>query len=338
LPSKGIPRAAIFGCGGETLTTAERDFFRAADPLGFILFKRNCAGPSQVRNLVADLRASIRRPEAPVLIDQEGGRVARLQPPHWRAYPAPGAIAALDGAAAHEAAGLAARLIADDLARLGVSIDCAPVLDLAVTGASQVIGDRAFGSDPGEVGRLGRAVCDGLRQGGILPVIKHIPGHGRAEIDSHAGLPRVEASRQILERGDFVPFRALNDMPWAMTGHIVYAAIDPDLPATLSRRVIDEAIRGSIGFQGVLVSDDLSMGALGGSFEKRTEAALAAGCDVVLHCNANMSEMIEVAKAARPLSARAVERLARGEKLREAAVPFDRAAAEARLDALMAGG
>ena len=332
------PLAVIFGCAGPTLSDAERAFFRDADPEGFILFQRNCDNPDQVRALVAALRDSIGRADAPVLIDQEGGRVARLKPPHWPAYPAPATLAALGGDSAREAVWLGARLIADDLAALGITVDCVPVLDLPVPGASAVIGDRAYGHRPEPVASLGRAAAEGLLAGGVLPVAKHIPGHGRGMVDSHDALPVVGEARDVLETSDFAPFHALADLPWAMTAHVVFAAIDPAQPATLSRRVIDEVIRASIGFDGVLVSDDLSMRALGGSFATRVAGALAAGCDLVLHCNGNMTEMTEVAHAARPLTPAARARLDRAEHRRRAAMqPFDRMAAEARFRALLAG-
>jgi beta-N-acetylhexosaminidase len=330
------PRAVIFACSGPTLTPAERDFFRDADPLGFILFQRNCETPDQVRGLVAALRDAVGRADAPVLIDQEGGRVARLKPPQWPAYPAPAAIAALGGAAAKEAAWLGARLIADDLAALGITVDCVPVLDIPVPGADAVIGDRALGTQPATVATLGRAVCDGMLAGGVLPVIKHIPGHGRATVDSHHALPRVEASHATLRVSDFAPFRALADMPWAMTAHIVYADIDDRAAATLSRTVIGDVIRGDIGFDGVLVSDDLSMRALGGSFAGRTAAALRAGCDVVLHCNGDMAEMTAIAGAADGLTPAARRRVDRAESRRGAAQPIDRATVAARFAALTA--
>jgi beta-N-acetylhexosaminidase len=328
------PLAAIFGCAGTELSDAERGFFRDAGPAGFILFKRNCAEPDQVARLTAALRGAVDDAAAPILIDQEGGRVARLGPPHWPVYPAPATIAALGGMAAREAAFLGARLIADDLGRIGISVDCLPVLDIPVPGADPIIGDRAWGTEPTEVARLGQAACEGLLAGGILPVIKHIPGHGRALVDSHRALPKVDASRDILEATDFAPFRELRDMPWAMTAHVVYAAIDANIPATLSRRVIDDAIRGTIGFEGVLLTDDLSMGALGGGLGARTSAALEAGCDLALHCNGRMDEMIEVARAARPISAPSRRRLAEGEAKRRPAA-FDRPAAEARFRDLL---
>ena len=331
------PSAVIFGCAGTSLSASERDFFRDADPLGFILFQRNCETPEQVRGLVAALRDSIGRADALILIDQEGGRVQRLKPPHWRAYPAPARLAALGGARARDAIRLGARLIADDLARLGITVDCLPVLDIPAAGADPVIGDRAYGDAPESVAALGRAACEGLLEGGVLPVIKHIPGHGRATVDSHLVLPRVEAPRALLQATDFAPFRALADMPLAMTAHIVYTALDAERPATLSRRVIEEVIRGEIGLDGLLLSDDLSMRALGGGFAERTVAALEAGCDVVLHCNGDRAEMTEIAEAARPLGAAGRVRLESAQRRRGTAQPMDRLALEARFDALLAG-
>src|SRR6266446_3106103 len=301
-PEMDKPRAAIFGCAGPILGPDERALFHAVDPLGFILFQRNCVEPEQLRRLVADLRDSIGRPDAPVLIDQEGGRVARLRPPHWRSYPSASRIAALPDPLAAEAASLGARLIADDLAALGITIDAIPVLDLPASGADAVIGDRAYGSEPERVARLGRAVCEGVLAGGVLPIIKHIPGHGRALVDSHRVLPRVAAAGALLTTSDFAPFRALSAMPWAMTAHIVFEALDAAAPATFSQRLIDDIIRGDIGFDGVLISDDISMGALAGGLGDRTRRALAAGCDLALHCTGILAEMEEVAEAAQPLS------------------------------------
>jgi beta-N-acetylhexosaminidase len=332
------PRAVIFGCAGESLGERERAFFADVDPLGFILFRRNCRTREQVRALIAALREAVGRADAPVLIDQEGGRVARLLPPEWRLYPPAAHIAALPDPIAEEAARLGARLIADDLARLGITVDCMPVLDLPVAAADPVIGDRAYGGEPGRVARLGRAVCEGLLAGGVLPVVKHLPGHGRAPVDSHLALPVVETARAELAGSDFAPFRALADMPCGMTAHVVFAAIDEALPATLSRRVVGQVIRGEIGFDGVLISDDLSMRALGGTMAERAQGALAAGCDLVLHCNGDPSEMAAVAEASAALSPAAMARLARGEALRcRSFAPFDRDAAEARFDALLAG-
>ena len=330
------PRAVIFGAGGTALTDDEKKFFRSADPLGFILFARNCENPAQVKKLVAELREAVRREDAPVLIDQEGGRVARLKPPHWPAYPPASAVAALNNPA--EAAFLGARLMADDLSALGITVDCAPVLDLPVPGSDPIIGDRAYGTNPENVAALGRAVCDGLLAGGVLPVIKHIPGHGRAGVDSHLALPVVSTPRAELEAVDFAPFRALHHMPWAMTAHIVYSAIDAEHPATLSPRLISETIRASIGFGGVLISDDLSMKALPGSLPGRAKGAWEAGCDVVLHCNGELKEMTGIARAVGPLSAVCRQRLDAGEKRRLAGrQPFERRVAEARFSSLLEG-
>lgn len=314
LGSGRAPRAVIFGCAGPILGQDEREFFRDCDPLGFILFQRNCIDPEQVRALTADLRAAVGRDTAPVLIDQEGGRVARLRPPHWRRYPAAAEIAAL-GHDSAEAARVGAALIALDLLDLGITVDCLPVLDLPVAGAHEVIGDRAYGTEPGPVAALARAACDGLLSGGVLPIVKHIPGHGRATVDSHLSCPIVTSARGELEATDFAPFHALRDMPWAMTAHVVYTAIDDARPATLSQTVIGDIIRGIIGFDGLLLSDDLSMEALGGALGARAERALAAGCDVVLHCNGKFDEMTDIAAASRPMDGKAIERFARGEAL-----------------------
>ncbi len=328
------PRAVVFGCAGPTLSPAERDFFAAANPLGFCLFARNCEDPAQLRDLVAALRDSVGRDDAPILIDQEGGRVARLAPPHWRRIPAAARLAGLPEA--EEAVRLAMRLTADDLAALGITIDAAPVLDLPVPGADAVIGDRAYGTERETVAALGRAACEGLLAGGVLPIIKHIPGHGRATVDSHRDCPHVSTGRDVLDQSDFAPFRALAAMPWAMTAHVVFTAIDPDAPATLSPRVVTEVIRGAIGFDGVLVSDDLSMGALGGGLGERAAKAIAAGCDVALHCNGEPAEMEAVAESTPPLSEAAATRVERGEALRRGSRrQFDRAAAEARFGELV---
>ena len=332
------PRAVVLGCAGERLTPEETRFFTAADPLGFVLFGRNCRSRDQLRDLVNELRAAIGRADAPVLIDQEGGRVARLKPPEWRGYPAAGQLAKLPDPLAFEAAGLSARLIADDLSSIGITVDCAPVLDLPTRDADPVIGDRAWGSEPARVARLGRAFCDGLLAGGVLPVIKHIPGHGRARVDSHRSLPRVDTNRAILSHSDFAPFRAVSAMPWAMTAHIVYTAIDEAAPATFSRKVIESVIRGDIGFGGVLISDDVSMGALDGSLAERTRRALDAGCDLVLHCSGVLSEMEEIAEVAPPLSPSAQARIIRGEAMRRRGrQDIDRRAAGQRFAELTTG-
>ena len=309
------PRAVIFGCAGPELTDQERRFYAGADPLGFILFQRNCIEPAQVRRLVSDLRALVGRADAPVLIDQEGGRVMRLKPPHWRAAPPQGLfgeLAGRDPASAREAAYLNARLLAVELADLGITVDCAPVLDLRHPGAHEIIGDRALGTEPGQVAELGFSVAQGLTEGGVLPVIKHIPGHGRATVDSHHELPFVDVARDRLEQTDFEPFRLLAAQPWAMTAHVVYCAIDHERPASLSPRVIEDVIRGSIGFGGFLVSDDVNMKALKGDVGELSLTAVQAGCDAVLHCNGDFAEMERVARATPRLSDVALERLSRG--------------------------
>ncbi len=336
-----MPKAVIFGCTGQALSATERAFFAEHNPLGFILFARNVATPDQVRELVAALRDSVGRPEAPVLIDQEGGRVARLRPPHWRAAPPAAEIAALADRnidAACEAAWLNARLIGAELRGLGIDVDCAPVADVPVAGSHDVIGDRAYGTDPGRVATIARAAALGFIDAGVLPVIKHMPGHGRARADSHLELPVVDTPREVLETTDFLPFRALADMPWAMTAHVLYSALDRERPATTSAAIIRDIIRGHIGFDGVLVSDDLSMKALGGSFAERTTAAIAAGCDVVLHCNGDFAEMEQVASAAPALSEAARERVARGERARTSGLrDADTAKLAARFDRLFDG-
>ena len=336
-----MPRSAILGCAGPQLSRAERRFFAEQDPLGFILFARNCETPEQVRALVDQLRDAVGRADAPVLIDQEGGRVQRLKPPTWRQAPAPARFAELaerDPEAAQEAARLNAQLLAHEVGELGITVDCLPCLDIRVPGASEVIGDRSFGADPQRIAALGKAVVDGLLMGGVLPVIKHIPGHGRALVDSHHELPRVDADLASLRASDFPPFAELVGEYWAMTAHVIYQAIDPERPATLSPTVIGRTIREEIGFDGVLISDDLSMKALSGGFERRAADSLAAGCDLVLHCNGDREEMAAVMAGTGALSGEAVRRVQMGERARHAwAQPLDVDAARARLDGLMAG-
>lgn len=333
------PRAVIFGCIGADLSDAERAFFAEADPVGFILFERNCSSPEQVRRLCADLRASVGRNDAPILIDQEGGRVRRLKPPHWRAAPSARTFADLakrNPAAGVEAVRLNARLMAAELIDLGIDVDCTPVLDLPQDDADPIIGDRAYGTEPATVAHLARAVGEGLIAGGVLPVIKHIPGHGRARADSHKELPRVEASHTDLSAHDFQPFRALADLPMAMTAHVVFEAIDAAAPATCSRTVIETIIRGEIGFDGWLISDDLSMKALSGSFADRARAALDAGCDVVLHCNGDQTEMQAVLSGTRRLDTAGMDRLNRARALIAGPrAAFDVAAAETCLAGLL---
>jgi beta-N-acetylhexosaminidase len=333
--------AAILGCLGPVLTAAEKAFFADVRPWGFILFKRNVETPEQVRALTAELRWTVQRANAPILIDQEGGRVQRLGPPHWRRYPpgrAYGGLASNDPLLRREVTRLGARLMAHDLAALGINVDCLPVLDVPDPSGHEVIGDRAYGPGPEDAALLGRAAAEGLIAGGVLPVIKHIPGHGRARADSHLELPVVEAGWDELESRDFAPFKALSDMPLAMTAHVIYAAIDPRRPATASRSVLRRAVRGAIGFDGLLMTDDLSMKALEGGFRERAETARAAGCDVVLHCNGDMAEMKAVVAGAGRLRGRALRRAeAATARLPKSVEPFDAAEGRARFDAAFAG-
>ncbi|MCW2218814.1 beta-N-acetylhexosaminidase [Bradyrhizobium japonicum] len=332
-------RAFITGVSGTELTAVEREFIRAERPWGFILFKRNVDTPAQVAALVAELRAVAVAADAPVLIDQEGGRVQRLGPPHWPVYP-PGAIFSTlydtDSVLGLKAARLSARLIASDLADLGITVDCLPLADVPVPGADAVIGNRAYGTEPGKVAAIARAVTEGLEQGGVLPVLKHIPGHGRATADTHYKLPTVDAPRDELDQTDFAAFKPLADLPMAMTAHVVFSAVDPAHPATTSATMITQVIRGVIGFQGLLMSDDVSMNALSGNIAERTRAIFAAGCDMALHCNGNIEEMREVAGQTPELSGTALARAKAALASRKALQPFDRAAARAELDALIA--
>jgi beta-N-acetylhexosaminidase len=304
----------IFGCAGPALSADERDFFKHANPFGFIVFGRNCQSPDQLYALTSDLRALSGRDDTPILIDQEGGRVARLRPPQWRKCPAAatfGRMYQTDPARAVEAARLNAALTGRELRQLGVNVDCAPLLDLRFPGASAVIGDRAYADDPKVVSILARAVCQGLMASGVAPVIKHLPGHGRAQVDSHLALPVVEAPRAELSATDFAPFRALADMPLGMSAHIVYTDLDPDNPATTSATVIDEVIRGEIGFDGLLLGDDISMQALDGAIERRALACVTAGCDAALHCNGELEEMRRISAHLPAMSGRGLKRWSR---------------------------
>lgn len=330
-PGIGL-RALISGCEATRLTPSERSFFREIRPCGFILFKRNCEDAEQIRALIDDFREAVNDASALILIDQEGGRVQRLAPPLCPHYPAARRFAALhstDAVKGLEAARSGARLIARDLAGLGITVNCAPVLDVPVPGAHDIIGDRAYGSTVDEIAALGRAVAEGYLDGGILPVIKHIPGHGRAEVDSHASLPVINATRDELSRTDFVPFRALSDMPLGMTAHILIPDVDKDAPASASARIIEEIIRGDIGFDGLLICDDLGMGALSGTMQERTRAVLDAGCDVALHCSGNFDQMTAVASVAPELAGEAARRFAAAYARIAAPRPFDEARAEA---------
>ncbi|MBE1237595.1 beta-N-acetylhexosaminidase [Phaeovibrio sulfidiphilus] len=333
------PLAVITGLSGLRLTDRERDFFREISPFGFILFGRNVDTPAQVRALCDSLRETTGRDDTPILIDQEGGRVQRLKAPHWAPRP-PGEVFGRlferNPEAGAEALRLNTRLIARDLTALGIDTDCLPVLDVRHPGAHDVVGDRAFSTDPKTVSRLGRIVIDTLLDNGVFPVMKHIPGHGRSECDSHDALPRVTCSHDDLTRSDLVPFSDLRDCPFAMTAHIVYTACDSEQPATLSAEVIRSVIRGQCGFDGLLMTDDLSMKALSGTMESRTRASLDAGCDLILHCNGAMDEMTAVARTARPMDAPALERWERA-KARRAKAPadFDAAGAQRALDLLL---
>ena len=334
-----MQKAFITGLAGLELSVSERAFLRTERPAGLILFLRNCADADQIRQLVADALAAIGTSDVLVLIDQEGGRVQRLKPPLARLLPPAAAFAAhhADLDAACRSAALLARLAADDLTTLGINTNCAPVLDVPVPGAHDIIGNRAYGRDPGVIMRLGRAVAEGLMAGGVLPVIKHIPGHGRALADSHLELPVVTATAAELGPSDFAPFAALNTLPAAMTAHVVFAAIDPGQPASTSRRVTEDIIRGHMGFDGLLMSDDLGMKALSGTFGARTRAVLEAGSDLALHCNGDLGEMREVAAAAPVLAGPALQRFQRALAVtRMPRQPYDQATAAATLERLLA--
>jgi beta-N-acetylhexosaminidase len=331
--------AAIIGVAGPALGGEERRLIATHRPWGFILFARNCVDPAQVARLIAELRRAVGDARAPVLIDQEGGRVMRLCPPHWpkRCALRPiGRLAEDDPAAGRAAAWLHARLIAADLHALGITIDCAPVLDLALPECTAAIGDRALSGDPVLAGELGRAMIEGFLAGGVLPVIKHLPGHGRARVDSHLSLPVVDAPIELLRNTDWQPFRACRGAPLGITAHLRFEALDPDRPATLSPRVIGEVIRGELGFEGLLLSDDLSMGALAGAIGERAAAARAAGCDLALHCNGRYAEMADVLAASGPLEGAAAARAGRALARLRPPEPLDRTAAEARLNELLA--
>jgi beta-N-acetylhexosaminidase len=304
-------RAFISGCRGERLRAGERALFRDARPCGLILFKRNCRSPEQVRALVDSFRSAVGTDEALVLVDQEGGRVQRLGPPQWRRYPPARAFGALyrrNPQTGLSAARACAELMGRELAALGIDVDCAPVLDVPVPGAHDVIGDRAYGDTPIQVSAVGRAVADGLLRAGVLPVIKHLPGHGRARVDSHKALPRIDADLDTLRLTDFAPFAALRDMPLGMTGHVVLTAVDPHRAISVSPEGIRRIIRGEIGFDGLLMSDDIGMRALTGRAGRKAEGVLRAGCDVVLHCSGNLREMEAVAAVTPDLTGNALAR------------------------------
>jgi beta-N-acetylhexosaminidase len=329
--------AYVSGCAGPRLTDDEVVFFRETQPWGLILFKRNVESPDQLRTLTGRFREIVERRNAPVLIDQEGGRVQRMGPPHWRAYPPARRYGELFEKApltALRSARLIGQLMAEDLVAVGINVDCLPVLDVPGEGSHDVIGNRAYGLTAEKVSILARAAMTGLLSGGVLPVIKHIPGHGRAVADSHHGLPVVTASRPELEASDFAAFAAFADAPMAMTAHVVYQAVDRDQPATQSRKVIG-LIRKQIGFDGLLMTDDLSMKALNGSMGDRVARALEAGCDMALHCNGDFAEMREVAAAAGELKGRARTRARAALRQLRKPVKFDRKLAVKELEQLL---
>ena len=308
----------IFGCSGTMLSKEEESFFSSVNPYGFILFSRNISEPQQLRNLTTQLREVVNHEYPPILVDQEGGRVARLRPPHWESILSAQALVSKfvsQPEIATEIVRLNSRLIAHDLISSGISVACMPVLDLLIAGGHKVIGDRAYSSDPYEVSQYGRAACEGLLECGVLPIIKHIPGHGRSTLDSHVDLPRIDAKIETLAKADFLPFWELRDMPMAMTAHIIYSDVDPILPATLSADVIGGVIRNTIAFEGLLITDDISMGALSGNLGDRACTALEAGCDVVLHCNGEISEMKAVASAIPSMAEQSYDRALRCESI-----------------------
>jgi len=318
-------RAFITGLSGLSITASERAFVRQAQPWGLIIFKRNVSTPEQVTELVRSFRDAVGS-EAPVLVDQEGGRVQRLGPPHWPAFPPGARYGALydrEVTSGLAAARLGSHLIAAELRVLGIDVNCLPLADVLCPGADPVIGDRAYGSQPGKVAAIAAAVAEGLLAGGVLPVLKHLPGHGRATADSHHRLPVVDTDRATLEAADFAAFRPLAGLPLGMTAHVVFSAIDPVAPATTSVTMVGEVIRGFIGFQGLLMSDDVSMNALSGTIAERSRASFAAGCDLVLHCNGNLTEMAAVAGEAPPLAGPAAKRAAAALARRAAPEAFD---------------
>lgn len=332
-------KALIVGLAGARMTRDEAAFLGQARPVGLILFTRNLKSHEQIRALVGEVRSTVGGDELLVLIDQEGGRVQRLREPLGRTLPPAAAYAALyekDARSSLAAAGLIARLTAADLRSLAINTNCTPVLDIPAAGAHEIIGNRALGRHPAQVAALGRAVAEGHLAGGVLPVIKHIPGHGRAAADSHLELPVVTAQREELERVDFAPFRALADLPVAMTAHVVFSALDPAEPASTSASVVRDVIRRFIGFDGLLMSDDLSMKALAGPMRQRAEKVIRAGSDIVLHCNGDLAEMHAAAEGTPDLAGAALARYRRATALLDRNEPFDRDEAEAVLGRILA--
>ena len=330
-------RAFITGLGGPDVTADDRAVLRETAPWGLILFKRNIENPDQVRRLTSEFRAIVGR-DAPVLVDQEGGRVQRLGPPHWPVYP-PGAVFGrlygLNKTQALDAVSLGARLMAADMRAIGIDVDCLPVADVPVAASDPVIGDRAYGDTPAQVAALAGAAAEGLLKGGVLPVVKHLPGHGRATADSHLTLPVVDTGREALEGSDFEAFRPLAALPLGMTAHVVFSAIDPVAPATTSAIMVRDVIRGSIGFKGLLMSDDITMQALSGSLASRSRAAIAAGCDMILYCKGDPAEMREVAEASPALAGEAARRAEAALALRMTPAAFDMAEARSRFSSMI---
>jgi beta-N-acetylhexosaminidase len=333
--------AFISGCLGTALSASERAFFERSNPFGLILFRRNCETPEQLKRLTDDFRAAVGRRNAPVFIDQEGGRVQRLGPPNnaWRQYPparAFGEAYTRDPLSALRSARNVGRLMAEDLIAAGINANCVPVLDVPQPGAHEIIGSRAYSDRIEQIMALARAHAAGFADGGVMAVVKHIPGHGRAKADSHLELPVVDASLADLKSVDFPPFAAFADAPMAMTAHVVFTALDKAAPATLSRKVISSVIRKEIGFRGLLMTDDLSMKALSGSYAEKTRRALDAGCDLVLHCNGEMDQMEEVAAAAGVLRGKPLARARAALKTARKPQPFDRKQANKDLENLLA--
>lgn len=330
------PLSCIVGLSGKRLLKSESIFLRDANPWGVILFARNVKDPDQLRKLTGDIRNAMGR-NTLIFIDQEGGRVQRLRAPHWRAFPSGDEYARIyrnnreDGL---RACYLGHRLIADDLRAVGITSDCAPVLDLPQPGSDPIISDRAFGNSAEDIVDMAHAAMAGLMSGGVAPVVKHIPGHGRATVDSHKALPKIKASREILEKSDFLPFRKLHDAPMAMTAHAVYSH-NSRSAITISRKSLTELIRAAIGFDGLLMTDDLDMKALSGDLTKKTERALKAGCDIALQCSGRLADSVKVAKGAQVLSGRAFERAMVADNCADHVTIFDRVEAEAEFDALM---
>jgi beta-N-acetylhexosaminidase len=332
-------KALITDIAGTVLTADERAFFRDADPWGSAIFARNVETPAQLLALADSFRDAVGRADAPIFVDQEGGRVRRLRPPHWPDYPPAavfGRLYDIEPELGLRAAWLGARLMAADLLAVGITVDCIPVCDVPVAGADNIIGDRAYGTTPAKVAALAAAAAAGAMEGGVLPVFKHLPGHGRAPVDSHKALPVVATDRRTLESTDFAAFKPLAGLPMGMTAHVVYSAIDPVQPATTSVTMVRDVIRGTIGFDGLLMSDDITMEALAGTLAERSRASLAAGCDVVLHCNGSLAQRIEVAGAVPPLSGDAARRADAALAARREPSAIDLAQARAEFAALLA--